>query len=149
MAHSSLPKKLLIKPAAKVAVLNAPPPYATQLGELPEGVTLVQTLDSQADVVLLFAHQKADVDQQGLAALHAVKPSGAFWIAYRKVVPKGEVRSLHRDAGWETIYRAGWEGVTLIAIDELWAAMRFRPSADIQSTNPGRAKRATAQKKEV
>lgn len=149
MAQSSLSKKLLIKPAAKVAVLNAPPAYTAQLGELPDGVTLADTLDGQYDVVQLFAHQKADVDQQGLAALHAVKPGGIFWISYQKTVPKGEVRTLHRDIGWDTIHQAGWEGIALVSIDEVWAAMRFRPSADIKSTNPGRAKRAGALDKEA
>jgi hypothetical protein len=143
MAQSGLPKKLLIKPGYKVALLNAPPAYSAQLGELPDGVTLAQDTEGQPyDVVHLFAYTKAAVDQYGLAAIHAVKPGGVLWISYRKSVPKGEVRSVHRDVGWETIYQAGWEGVSLIAIDEVWAAMRFRPSAEIKSTSAGRAKRA-------
>ncbi|CAN5656443.1 hypothetical protein BH10CHL1_BH10CHL1_26570 [soil metagenome] len=125
MAPSGLPKKLLIKQAYKVVILNAPSAYIPQLGELPTGVSLACSIEGQYDVVQLFAYQKADVDQYGPAVLKAVKPGGILWVSYRKSVPKGETRTIHRDAGWEAIVQAGWEGVSLIAIDDVWSAMRF------------------------
>jgi len=148
MAQNSLPKKLLIKPGYSIAVLNAPEGYAAVLGDLPDGVTLAQQLAGQYDVVHLFAYTKENVDQFGPAAIKAVKPGGLLWISYRKQVPKGEVRSIHRDVGWETVYQAGWEGVSLIAIDDLWAAMRFRPSAEIKSTSNRRARTSAAMQNE-
>jgi len=139
MAQSSLSKKLLIKPGYNVALLNAPADYIALLGDLPDDVTLAQQIEGQYDVVQLFAATKDQVDQLGPAAIKAVKPGGLLWIAYRKQVPKGEVRTIHRDVGWEMVYQAGWEGVSLIAIDDVWAAMRFRPSAAIKSTSNRRA----------
>ncbi|MFN8496145.1 MAG: hypothetical protein U0350_51610 [Caldilineaceae bacterium] len=68
------------------------------------------------------------MDQWGPTAINMVKPGGVLWISYRKSAPKGEARTLHCDVGWETLYPAGWEGVSLIAIDGTWAAMRFRPA---------------------
>lgn len=144
MAQSSLSKKLLIKPGYRVALVNAPAEYETWLGELPASVTLTRTLDGQYDMVHMFAYTKADVDRYGPTAIGAVKPGGLLWLSYRKQVPKGEERSVHRDVGWETVYQAGWEGVTLVAIDEVWAAIRFRPSVEVKSSSPRRAKMAEA-----
>lgn len=148
MAQSSLSKKLLIKPGYNVALLNAPADYIALLGELPDGVTLTQQLVGQYDLVHLFAHTKDQADQLGPAAIKAVKPGGLLWISYRKQVPKGEVRTLHRDVGWEMVYQAGWEGVSLIAIDDVWAALRFRPSGAIKSNSNRRAKLVDTMKKE-
>jgi predicted CoA-binding protein len=144
MTQSVLAKKLLIKPGYRVALVNAPAEYESWLGELPTGVTLLRTLNGQYDMVHLFAYTKADVNQLALAAIDAVKPGGLLWMSYRKQVPKGEERSVHRDIGWETVYQAGWEGIALIAIDDLWAAMRFRPSVEVKSSSPHRAKMAEA-----
>ena len=33
---------------------------------------------------------------------------------------------LSRDHGWEPLKKAGWEGVSLVAVNEAWAAMRFK-----------------------
>lgn len=38
---------------------------------------------------------------------------------------------IHRDADWDVVAADQWAGVTQIAIDDTWSALRFRPIAGI------------------
>jgi len=50
-----------------------------------------------------------------------------LWISYPKRSSKVET-DITRDVGWDVVYKAGLEGVTQIAIDDTWSALRFRPA---------------------
>lgn len=63
-------------------------------------------------------------------AIASVRPGGLLWISYPKRSAKVET-DMTRDIGWETIDAAGWQGVTQIAIDATWSALRFRPAAEV------------------
>ncbi len=53
-----------------------------------------------------------------------------LWIAYPKKT--GKIKSdMTRDSGWETVFAAGYEPVTQIAVDNDWSALRFRKSEAI------------------
>lgn len=70
-----------------------------------------------------------ELDSTGPAALRAVKPGGLLWVCY----PKGGVKAgtdLNRDILWERMSKLGLVGVTLVAVDATWSAMRFRPAQD-------------------
>jgi hypothetical protein len=48
-----------------------------------------------------------------------------LWVCY----PKGSKNStdLSRDVLWKAMEENGLVGVTLVAVDDTWSAMRFRP----------------------
>src|SRR5712691_5969779 len=119
MAENALAKKLLIKPGQRLLILNAPPSYITQLGALPPGIVLSQEAEGQFDFVQVFAHSQAELDQFAPQAIQSLKKDALFWISYPKVSSKAYV-DLNRDKGWETVNNAGFEGVSLISIDETW-----------------------------
>jgi hypothetical protein len=50
------------------------------------------------------------------------------WVAYPKAGRLGP--ALNRDLLWQELQKQGIEGVRLIALDEVWSAMRFRPGKD-------------------
>lgn len=57
-----------------------------------------------------------------------LKPDSLLWIAY----PKGSSQiktDVNRDTLWKTIEPTGWRPVRQIVLDEVWSAMRFRPSS--------------------
>jgi hypothetical protein len=57
----------------------------------------------------------------------AVKHDALLWIAY----PKGGAKvgtDINRDRLWDAVEKHNLSGVTLISLDEIWSAMRFRPS---------------------
>lgn len=135
MAQSSLIKKLRIKPGQRIIVINPPPGYLDQLGDLPEGVELSESeslaLANQAgdtfDFVHLFVKNVAELERLGPSALRAVKHDGLLWISYPKRSSKVET-DISRDVGWDVIKEAGLRPVTQVSIDAVWSALRFRPA---------------------
>ena len=122
----STAERLLIKPGARVRVLGDEPDAAGRLGPLPAGSTLAEA--GPADAVVLFARNSDDVTRHLPAAAKAAGPDGLLWLAY----PKG-TSGLKTDLGRDTMTAltdpiAGLTGVTLVSIDEVWSAMRLRPS---------------------
>jgi len=126
MAASALSRKLLLRPGCRVALVNAPAGYAERLQPLPEGAAVVEPTASGVDVVQVFVRDMADLDRLA-TAFASVGPDGLLWISY----PKGGRKAgtdLNRDVLWERMSTYGLAGVTLVAVDETWSAMRFRPA---------------------
>ena len=126
MAQSSLIKKLRIKPGQRIIVINPPPGYLDQLGDLPEGVGLANQPEDTFDFVHLFVKNVAELERLGPSALRAVKHDGLLWISYPKRSSKVET-DISRDVGWDVIKEAGLRPVTQVSIDAVWSALRFRP----------------------
>jgi hypothetical protein len=130
MTTSPLVKKLQIKPGQQVAILNAPTGYIKNLGDLPEGVKLKEQPTGTFDFVQLFVKDSADLNRYANKAIRAVKHDGMLWICY----PKGssKVKSdLNRDVIWDLVKESGFLGVSLISVDDVWSAMRFRPAEKV------------------
>ncbi|MFN7145114.1 MAG: hypothetical protein ACK4YP_15160, partial [Myxococcota bacterium] len=116
-----LAQKLGLKPNGRLRVLEAPAGF--DVGPLPAGASLV---DGPADAVLLFAEDAAAVERLAPEAFASIGPDGLLWGAYRK-----GGAGLNRDRGWEPVYAAGWEGIAIVAIDDTWSALRFRPAEKV------------------
>lgn len=126
-----LAKKLLIKPGSRILVRNAPTGYLEKLAPLPDGVELLTTVAGSFDVVLQFVHHKADVDSQALESTRAAREGGVVWMIYPKR-SKTIQTDINRDAGWDVLWQAGWVAIGIAAIDDAWAALRFRPVKDVK-----------------
>ena len=130
MAETTILKKLLVKPGQKMAVINAPAGYLEGLGPLPEQTELSIKITGRLDFVQVFVKSAAEVTARVPAALRGLKPGGLLWICY----PKGGFKAgtdLNRDILWKAMEKFGQAGVSLIAIDGVWSAMRFRPVAEV------------------
>lgn len=127
----TLIKKLGIKPNQKLLILNAPEGYIESLNDLPAGVEISTSGDGPFEFVQVFAYKKTDVDTYTPQAIQAIKTSGLLWFAYPKKSSKIKT-DIHRDSGWEALIAAGWDEIKLIALDDMWSAMRFRPVEDIK-----------------
>jgi hypothetical protein len=127
MPDSPLAKKLQIKSGDRVAILNAPADYPQLIGELPSDVKLVATVASPLDFVQLFIKNSQELENQVPTVLKTLKKDGLFWISY----PKGGSKiktDLNRDILRAAMEKFGMAGVSLISIDHVWSAMRFRPT---------------------
>ncbi len=127
MATSPLPKKLQMKPGQRAIIINLPADYLDKLGPLPEGVELATEPEGQFDFVQVFVKNLADVQKLVPEAAQLVKHDALLWIAY----PKGGAKAgtdVNRDILWSAVEQYHLTGVTLISLDEVWSAMRFRPS---------------------
>ena len=126
---TTLASKLLLK-AGRAAIVGAPSGYLELLGVLPAGVELVPPDSGGLDFLQVFV---ADLPalRAAIGTLRNVKPDGLLWVCY----PKGGRRSgtdLNRDILWAELDSHGLTGVTLVAIDEIWSAMRFRPAGQLK-----------------
>jgi hypothetical protein len=121
LPDSALLKKLQLKPGLSGAVINAPDGYLERIGPL------ANKLRPNLDFVQLFVRDKAQLERLAPAAVESVKPDGLLWIAYLKGGKKAGT-DLNRDLLWAAMSPLGVAGVTLIALDDAWSAMRFRPA---------------------
>ena len=126
MGLTPLAKKLRIGPGMRLLVLNPPPGYLAQLGELPEGAELLDKPSGNLDFVHLFVRNQSELQQFGPGALAAVKYDGVLWLSYPKRSAKVET-DLTRDHGWELLAEAGLRPVTQVSVDDTWSALRYRP----------------------
>lgn len=126
-----LAKKLMIKPGSRILVRNAPPGYLEKLEPLPDGVEQLTSVEGLFDVVLQFVRHKADVDSQALESTLAAREGGVVWMIYPKR-SKTTQTDINRDAGWDVLWQAGWVAIGIAAIDDSWAALRFRPVKDVK-----------------
>jgi hypothetical protein len=127
MATSTLPKKLQMKAGQRAVILNPPSGFVNMLVPLPEGVELVAFSEEPCDFALVFVKNMADLQQFLPTVAQTVKYDALLWIAY----PKGGAKAgtdLNRDLLWEAVAKHDLSSVTLVALDDVWSAMRFRPS---------------------
>lgn len=120
--------KLKIKTTDEGLVLNAPSGF----DQKPYDTTPKAKVSY--DFVLLFTKDKAALDKLIPKALKALKEDGLFWVAYPK---KSSVikTDITRDNGWDALQAAGYEAVSLVAIDDTWSALRFRSRTKIPAPN--------------
>lgn len=123
-----LASKLQIKAGSRIALVNAPEGYAERLQPLPDRAEVVD-LRPGLDVVQVFAHDRAELERVA-GAFGSVRDGGLLWVCY----PKGGRKAgtdLNRDRLWERMSQDGLAGVTLVAVDDTWSAMRFRPADQV------------------
>lgn len=108
----------------RIGTMNAPDMFARKLAPVPEGSELSPV--APYDHLTVFVNRKAELDRFALGAMKSMRPGGILWFAYLKKA-SGAKSDVTRDDGWDTLTRAGWGPVSLIAIDGTWSALRFRP----------------------
>jgi hypothetical protein len=123
--------KLGIKPGTRLRVSGAGEAEARAcIGELPEGVRWLQ--EGDAELALLFADSLEDVDRQVDALVPVITQGGRLWVAYRKGASRSKpsqdgAAPLHRDTLQALLGQHGLQGVSLIALDDVWSALRVKP----------------------
>jgi hypothetical protein len=127
---TALFQKLQLKPDQRLLLLNPPQGYAAHLASELAGVPLLAESQEQVDAALLFVNNLAEVASLATSAIRLVKADGLLWIAYPKVSSKLKT-DVNRDTLWKTVEPTGWRPVRQIALDEVWSAMRFRPSSQV------------------
>jgi 1-acyl-sn-glycerol-3-phosphate acyltransferase len=129
--QSELSHKLLIKPGHRVLVLNPPGGYVENLSPLPAGAsTVTNGASGQADVVQLFARDRAQLERDAGAARQALKPGGILWASFPS--SPDQHSDLSRNHGWGVLNSAGLTATIHVGLDGSWDAMRFQPSAEVK-----------------
>ena len=119
-----LPRKLGIKPGARLALIGAPDGFDETLGELPPGVSVRRSVRGGYDVGVAFFSRLAQFDRRLPALKAALEPTGGLWIAWPK-------RASGMDTDMtETVVRelglaAGLVDNKVCAVDQVWSGLRF------------------------
>lgn len=125
-----LTKKLRILPGNSIRILRAPDGFLAALEPLPAGAYIAQR-DRLNDVTLAFARDSAQLAAVLEDAIAFTRASGVLWFIHPK--KSGALASdLGRDELAAQVSRAsGWGPVAVVAIDETWSGLRFKPEASI------------------
>lgn len=123
--QTSLAKKLQLKRGVQAIVVNAPPEFTRQL-DVQVSTELAHKPDTSVDFVQFFVKTSQEVARLVPAATRVLKHDGLLWISYPKGTSKVKT-DLNRDILWKALEIHGMAGVSMVSIDNVWSAMRFRP----------------------
>src|SRR6202158_3796290 len=127
-----LSKKLGLKPGMRALVVAAPSAYLKSLAPLPEGVVISEAMGGTHEFVQFFATRRSDIEKSAKKVLKSAAPDALVWITYPKKT-SGVESDLSREGVWAAMGGTGWRPVSPIAIDDVWSALRFRPTQDVKS----------------
>ena len=119
-----LPKKLGIKENQRIALLNAPKNFLPELGELPEGASIVTRVTAPLDLALLFVDRESVLQKQFARLAKKLSPNGMIWIAWPK-----KSSGITTDLIFDRVQRIGLDSglvdVKICAINETWSGLKF------------------------
>jgi hypothetical protein len=131
MTLKPIVKKLGLKPGMRALVMAAPDGYISRLSSLPEGVEIATKPTATYEFVQFFATRMTEIEKSAPGLLQRAAPGAVFWITYPKKT-SGIDSDLSRDVLAAAMTNQGWRPVSIVALDEVWSALRFRPIADVQ-----------------
>jgi len=119
-----LAQKLGIKQGHVLAFLNAPDEYDNLVGKLPANVTVLRDLNREADLIQLFATDRAGLEKEIPRLKMRLEKDGMIWVSW----PKGSSR-LQTDLSDGVVREVGLKNdlvdVKVCAIDKSWSALKF------------------------
>ncbi len=120
-------RKLGMNPGMRALIIAPPPGYLKLLAPLPDGLTVSSRAEGMYPFVQVFATRLAEISTFAKKLPKHAAPNALVWISYPKKTSKVE-GDLSRDVIREAMSARGWRAVSIVAIDEVWSALRFRPA---------------------
>ena len=125
-------RKLGMNPGMRALIIAPPPGYLKLLTPLPDGLTVSSRAGGTYSFVQVFATRLSDIRKVTQRLSKHAAPHALVWIAYPKKTSRTDSK-LNRDLIREAMSGAGWRAVSIVAIDEVWSALRFRPAGQVGS----------------
>jgi hypothetical protein len=119
-----LPRKLGIKPGARLGVVGAPAGFDATLGELPDGVRLRARARGPLDVIVAFFTARRALERRMPSLRAALHPAGGLWIAWPKRA-SGVATDLTEDVVREIALANALVDNKVAALDETWSGLRL------------------------
>ncbi len=119
-----LPKKLGIKAASRVALLDAPKGFENTLGPLPQDVSLHRQARGRFQVVMLFVPSRQALPRRFPAAARAVAEGGRLWLVWPKK-SSGRASDLGQNEVRAFGLERGFVDYKISAIDATWSGLCF------------------------
>jgi len=123
-AGKPLVVKLGIKPGMQVALINSPPGFAQELGQLPEGVQIVTETSARSNLAIWFCVSVEDLINQveSIVSQSHVSP---VWISWPK-----QTSALASDLTQQVVRQTGLQhglvDYKISAFDDTWSGLLFK-----------------------
>jgi hypothetical protein len=108
-------------------LLNAPIGSSQRLASELEGISILGQSTGEVTAVLVFVNDLEETSRFVPEDICALTRDGLLWVAYPKGASKIKTDVI-RDKLWVAVEQTGWRPVRQVALDEIWAASRFRPA---------------------
>jgi hypothetical protein len=125
-------RKLGMNPGMRALIIAPPPGYLKLLAPLPDGLTVSSRAAGNCPFVQVFATRLSEISRFARRLSKHAAQNALLWISYPKKTSKVQ-GTLSRDVIREAMSAAGWRAVSIVAIDEVWSALRFRPVIQVGS----------------
>ncbi|HTU52006.1 MAG TPA: hypothetical protein VMF56_15550 [Acidobacteriaceae bacterium] len=132
MTVNPVVKKLGLKAGMRTLLLAAPDDYLSRLTPLPDKVEIATKPGGTYEFIQFFATRMAEIKKSASGLLQCAAPGAVFWITYPKKT-SGIDSDLSRDLLAAAMMDKGWRPVSIVALDDVWSALRFRPIAEVKS----------------
>ena len=117
-------KKLFFKSQSPVLLLQAPSEFKKTAKDF--GVPLHGSVKGKYGFVLAFVKSLAEGEKLARTIGKALEGGAVLWVAYPKGTSKKYKSDYNRDTGNALMEKHGFTGVSLVALDDDWSAMRFK-----------------------
>ena len=119
-----LTKKLGIKDGSRVALVNAPKDFQTELKDLPDEVQFLKPTTKSLDIILFFVLSERALAKDFAKLAARLTANGMIWIAWPKK-SSGVATDLSFDSVQRIGLDAGLVDVKICAVDETWSGLKF------------------------
>ena len=119
-----LAKKLGIKEGHRIALVNAPQDFESELGDLPDNVQFIKRPTKSLDIILLFVLTERALVRNFAKLASTLTANGMIWIAWPKK-SSGVTTDLSEQRVQRIGLDAGLVDVKVCAIDETWSGLKF------------------------
>lgn len=130
--------RLGMNPGMRALIIGAPRGYLKLLKREADGLVVSSRADGVYPFVQCFATRLAEISAFARRLSKCAAPNALVWISYPKQTSE-LAGDLSRDVIRQEMSGAGWRAVTIVAIDEDWSALRFRPAGLVGSRIKRRA----------
>ena len=119
-----LARKLGIKEGSRIALINAPKNFQSELKELPDNVQFIKRPTKSLDIILFFVLTERALTRDFAKFSALLSANGMIWIAWPKK-SSGVATDLSFDRVQRIGLDAGLVDVKICAIDETWSGLKF------------------------
>lgn len=119
-----LSKKLGIKAAHRVLLIEAPKNYESLLVPLPPAVQFVSQPDSTVDIAHVFVTQREDLAKILSALRKKLNPEAALWVSWPKKAAKVPT-TITEDTIRELALPLGFVDIKVCAVTEVWSGLKL------------------------
>ncbi|MEO1033678.1 MAG: DUF3052 domain-containing protein [Bacteroidota bacterium] len=124
-SKTPLTKKLGLKVNFRVYLHQHPKHYLQLLGDLPEGVEIIQTANPLSlDFCHAFFTSEADLINTIAYLKNGIKHNGILWISWPKGASKLKT-DINRDMVRTIVLNAGLVDTKVCAVDNDWSGLKF------------------------